>query len=128
MTVLLDTHALLWFAMGDATLSDAARARITDPGSEVRVSHASVWELAIKISLGKLKLDRDLTRWLERYVVGNGFSYLPISLVHAAGVARLPHHHGDPFDRLLVVQCESENLRLVSRDTAFDAYGIKRLW
>ncbi len=128
MRLLLDTHTVLWFAAGDAALSDAAREGMVDPGNEIRVSHATVWELAIKIGLGKLKLDRDLTRWLERFVAGNGFTYLPISLAHAVRVARLPHHHGDPFDRLLVAQCETEHLCVVSRDTAFDAYGIKRLW
>ena len=128
MRLLLDTHAVLWFATGDAALSANARTRVIDPQNEIWVSHASVWEMAIKISLGKLKLDRELGRWLERYVIDNGFSFLPISLTHTLGVARLPHHHGDPFDRLLVAQCEIEHWSLVSRDPAFDAYGIQRVW
>ena len=128
MRVLLDTHAALWFAAGSATLSATARAHALDPANEVLVSHATVWELAIKTSLGKLKLDRELSRWLERFVAGNGFVYLPITLRHTLAVARLPHHHGDPFDRLLVAQCEAEQLALVSRDPAFDAYGIRRVW
>ncbi|MBM3851676.1 MAG: type II toxin-antitoxin system VapC family toxin [Verrucomicrobia bacterium] len=128
MRLRLDTPALLWFAAGDAALSEAARDSMVDPSNGIWVSHASVLELAIKISLGKLRLDRDLPRWLERYVVGNGFSYLPISVDHAAGVARLPHHHGDPFDRLLVVQCATESFNLVSRNSAFDADGVKRRW
>jgi len=128
MRLLLDTHAILWFATGDAALSASARTRVTDPQNEVCVSLASAWEMAVKTSLGKLKLDRELGRWLERYVIGNGFSFLPISLSHTLGVARLPHHHGDPFDRLLVAQCEIEHRSLVSRDPAFDAYGIQRIW
>lgn len=128
MKLLLDTHAVLWFAAGNAALSVAARTHATDPQNEICVSHATVWELAIKTSLGKLKLDRELPRWLERYVVNNGFTYLPISLVHTLGVGLLPHHHGDPFDRLLVAQCEIERLAIVSRDPAFDAYGIRRVW
>ena len=128
MRLLLDTHAVLWFAAGDPALPASVRDRLTDPANEIRVSHATVWELAIKISLGKLRLDRELSVWLDRYVEGNGFAYLPIAREHAAGVAALPHHHGDPFDRLLAVQCAAENLTLVSRDPAFDAYGIKRVW
>lgn len=128
MRLLLDTHAVLWFASGDSALSVGARTLVTDPKNEISVSHATVWEMAIKISLGKLRLDRQLARWLERHVVNNGFDYLPISLAHTLGVAGLPHHHGDPFDRLLVAQCEIEHRTLVSRDPAFDAYGIRRVW
>lgn len=128
MKLLLDTHALLWFATGNSALSVTARARASDSTNEVLVSHATVWELAIKTALGKLELDRALPRWIEHYVTGNGFAYLPISLSHTLGVATLPQHHGDPFDRLLVAQCEIERLALVSRDPAFDAYGITRVW
>jgi len=128
MRLLLDTHAVLWFATGHSALSPAARAQATNPANEVLVSHVTAWELAIKTGIGKLKLDRELSLWLERYVVGNGFGALPIELDHVVAVARLPHHHGDPFDRLLVAQCEAENLALVSRDSMFDAYGIKRVW
>ena len=128
MRLLLDTHALLWFATGNRAFSPAARVQTSDPANEVLVSHASAWELAIKTSLGKLRLDRDLSLWLKRYVAGNGFDDLPISLDHVVGVARLPHHHGDPFDRLLVAQCQTERLALVSRDPVFDAYAIRRVW
>jgi len=128
MRLLLDTHVVLWFAAGNPALSAGARSQVVDPQNEIWVSHATVWEMAIKTSLGKLKLDRELGRWLERYVVNNGFAYLPLSLAHTLGVARLPHHHGDPFDRLLVTQCAIEHLTLVSRDPAFDAYGIPRVW
>lgn len=128
MRLLLDTHAVLWFATGNSALSATVRTRASDPANDVFVSYASLWELAIKTSLGKLKLDRELPRWLERYVTGNGFSRLAIELNHITGVAHLPHHHGDPFDRLLAVQCEAERLTLVSRDPVFDAYGIKRVW
>lgn len=128
MRLLLDTHTALWFATGAAALSATARAHTQDPANELLVSHATVWELAIKTSLGKLKLDRELSRWLERYITGNGFAYLPITLAHTLAVAHLPHYHGDPFDRLLVAQCETERLTLVSRDPAFDAYGITRVW
>ncbi len=128
MKLLLDTHALLWFANGDAALSDKAQAQLAIQTQEVLVSDVSIWELAIKTNLGKLKLDRELTRWVDRFVTGNGFTPLPIARPHVLGVAKLPPHHGDPFDRLLAVQCQLEKLTLVSRDPVFDAYGIKRLW
>lgn len=128
MRLLLDTHAVLWFATGAAALSATARAHALDPANDVLVSHVTVWELAIKTGLGKLKLDRDLSRWLERHVTGNGFAYLPIALAHTLAVASLPRHHGDPFDRLLIAQIQIERLVIVSRDPAFDAYDIRRVW
>jgi PIN domain nuclease of toxin-antitoxin system len=128
MRLLLDTHAVLWFAAGDSALSTIARDHTLDPENVVFVSHATVWELAIKTSLGKLKLDRELARWIDRHVVGNGFEQLAIALPHVTRVARLPHYHGDPFDRLLVAQCEAERLAIVSRDPMFDRYGINRIW
>ena len=128
MKCLVDTHALLWFAAGDDAISKAARLQISDRSNEIFVSHASVWELAIKISLGKLKLDRNLDSWLTRFVAGNGFEYLPIGIEHLVRVETLPHRHGDPFDRLIVVQCEIAKMPIISRDPCFDAYGMKRLW
>ncbi len=128
MRLLLDTHTVLWFATGHHSLSVRAKTQVSDSDNEVLVSHVTAWELAIKTGLGKLQLDRELSLWLERYVVGNGFGSLPIGLEHVVGVAPLPHHHGDPFDRLLVAQCQTERLALVSRDPVFDAYGIKRVW
>ena len=128
MRLLLDTHTVLWFATGDRALSPAAQARTSDPANEILVSHVTAWELAIKTALGKLRLDRELSPWLERYVAGNGFGSLAIGLDHIVAVAHLPHHHGDPFDRLLIAQCGAEKLTLVSRDPVFDRYGIKRVW
>lgn len=128
MRLLLDTHTVLWFATGDRALSPAAKAQTSDPTNEILVSHVTAWELAIKTALGKLQLDRDLSLWLERYVAGNGFGRLAIGLDHIVAVARLPQHHGDPFDRLLVAQCQAEKLTLVGRDPVFDRYGIKRMW
>jgi PIN domain nuclease of toxin-antitoxin system len=126
--LLLDTHVLLWFASGDTALTVKAREQVLDPNNEILLSHASAWELAIKTGLGKLRLDRALPVWLERYVIGNGFAHLPITLAHILHTATLPQHHGDPFDRLLVAQCDAERLTLVSRDPVFDTYGVKRLW
>jgi PIN domain nuclease of toxin-antitoxin system len=113
--LLLDTHSILWFAAGTAALSATARAQVADSHNELWASHASDWEMAIKTSLDKLRLDRELPAWLER-------------LDHVVRVSRLPREHGDPFDRLLVAQCAAERLAIVSRDPVFDAYGIKRVW
>ncbi len=99
-----------------------------DSANEVLVSHVTLWEVAIKTGLGKLTLDREPSLWLDRYVAGNGFTYLTISYEHILRTATQPRHHGDPFDRLLAAQCELEQLLLVSRDQVFDSYGIRRLW
>jgi PIN domain nuclease of toxin-antitoxin system len=124
---LLDTHTFLWFATNDSSLSEAARACISDPAVEKLVSAASVWELAIKVSIGKLELERpfdDLIRGIE----SNGFVLLPILPAHASRLITLPHIHRDPFDRLLVAQALAEGCVVVSRDEALDAYGTSRLW
>ena len=128
MRLLLDTHALLWFASGDTALTVRAREHVLDSDNEILLSHASAWELALKTGLGKLRLDRSLPVWLERYVTGNGFAHLPLTLEHILRTATLPQHPGDPFDRLLVAQCDAKRLTLVSRDPVFDAYGVRRLW
>src|SRR5438874_10812884 len=104
MRLLLDTHALLWFVLGDPQLSARARALIEDPANEKLVSPASYWELAVKISVGKYALNEPFEDFLRRGILGNGFGVLAIEFQHAAKVATLPFHHRDPFDRLLVAQ------------------------
>jgi PIN domain nuclease of toxin-antitoxin system len=128
MDLLLDSHALLWFINRDPHLSRTARAAIEDEDAKVFVSIASIWEIAIKIALGKLKLELELERELEDFLDQNGFNLLAIDYSHAARVATLPHHHGDPFDRLLVSQSLIEKMTLISHDPQLDAYGIKRVW
>jgi PIN domain nuclease of toxin-antitoxin system len=128
MRLLLDTHALIWFCDGNPALRKSARELLVDPEHEKFVSTASIWEMAIKVSTGKLNFPSDFAPHFKSQMAQNGFELLPISYEHAAAVSRLPCHHGDPFDRLLVAQCQGERLALVSRDPAFDAYGIKRVW
>jgi PIN domain nuclease of toxin-antitoxin system len=128
VTLLLDTHTLLWFLQADPALSTTAKALIEDPANRKLVSIASCWEIAIKAGLGKLKLVEPASVFLARELPANNFDLLPISLAHATAVETLPQHHKDPFDRLLVVQSQIEGIPLVSVDKSFDAYGVTRLW
>jgi PIN domain nuclease of toxin-antitoxin system len=126
--LLLDTHAFLWFLLNDPQLSAAARALISDPNNEVEVSPASLWEIAIKISIGKYSLSEPYQTFMEREIAANQMRLLAIEPKHTALVATLPFHHRDPFDRLLIAQAVVEQIPLVSADTTLDAYPITRLW
>jgi PIN domain nuclease of toxin-antitoxin system len=126
--LLLDTHAFLWFVLGDPQLSPAALALILDPARVKLVSPASYWEIAIKISLGKYSLHEPYEAFMQRGVFGNGFSILPIELKHTTVLTTLPFHHKDPFDRLLVAQALAEQIPIVSADAVLDRYGVTRLW
>ena len=128
MTLLLDTHAFLWFVWDDPQLSATAKGLIEDPANRKLVSVASCWEIAIKTGNGKLTLDAVTAVFVPRELARNGFDLLEISLAHAAGVETLPQHHKDPFDRLLIVQSQMECSPIVSVDLAFDPYGVARLW
>ena len=123
MRLLLDTHAFLWFVMGDPRLSSAARDAIEDPVHETWLSVASVWEIAIKHSLGKLTLTEPSPR-----DPSERFSTAPHRLTHLLRVNVLPFHHRDPFDRLLVAQSLTERMSVVSIEAGFDAYGVTRIW
>lgn len=128
MRLLLDTHTLLWFLAGDPKLSGAARGLVEDDGNEVLVSVGTLWEIAIKVSLGKLGMSMPFEEFFPAQLDENGILVLSIATAHLQKVASLPFHHRDPFDRLLVAQAMSEEIPLVSRDAAFDAYGLRRLW
>lgn len=128
MRVLLDTHTFLWFIAGNAQLSPSARRVISDPTTEPLLSVASLWEMAIKISLGKLTIQAPFAAFIPEQLHQNGIALLGITINHAAKVTALPFHHRDPFDRLLVAQAQSEQLTLISADAIFDAYGVTRLW
>jgi len=128
MRLLLDTHSWLWFVLGDASLSAAARTLIEDPGNAKFVSPASYWEIAIKISIGKYVLPLPYEKFIRNAVHGQGFLVLPILASHTAGLCSMPLHHRDPFDRLLVAQALAEGMPLVSADQALDPYGVRRLW
>ena len=128
MRLLLDTHAFLWWVADSPELSKRARRAIAAPDNECLVSAVSYWEMAIKVSIGKLDLPGTVERFVPRHMMVNGFRELPIEMRHAAGVARLPFHHRDPFDRLLVCQALTEDLPIVSADASFGKYGVTRIW
>jgi PIN domain nuclease of toxin-antitoxin system len=128
LKLLLDTHAFLWFVLGDRKLSATALEQILDPANEKLVSPATYWELAIKISLGKYALKEPYEEFMRRGIVGNGFHVLAIEPRHTAALVSLPFHHRDPFDRLLVAQAMVEQLSVVSADAEFDTYSVKRIW
>jgi PIN domain nuclease of toxin-antitoxin system len=127
MRVLLDTHAFLWFITDDERLSARAHTAIAD-ASEAFLSLASCWEMAIKVSIGKLTLAAPFDRFLPDHLARNGIQLLEIDLTHAAALATLPFHHRDPFDRLLAVQAKHERLAIVSADSVFRKYGVKHVW
>lgn len=128
MRLLLDTHAFLWWVADDPSLPAKARAVIADPGNECLVSLASCWEMAIKLSLGKLSLSTPLERFVPEQMAANTFSPLEIGFRHVARVAAMPFHHRDPFDRILAAQALEEKIAIVSADTTFRRYGVKRIW
>lgn len=127
MAWLLDTHALIWLTDDPGQLSDAVLACIDDAPDGVFVSVTSIWEIAIKRSIGKLDLPVNATGLLE-IAQKNNTPMLDIRGAHAAKVEELPFHHRDPFDRLLAAQALCEDLTLISKDAIFDQYGVKRLW
>ncbi len=128
MNLLLDTHTFLWFIDGSARLSPSARELIEDQGNAKLVSVASLWEMGLKISLGRLELAQPFEELIPAQMRMNGFGLLPLRIPHIAKIISLPFHHRDPFDRLLVGQCLVEDLSLVSVDPAFDKYSVHRLW
>lgn len=128
MRVLLDTHVFLWW-IGDAPeLSPKARRAITDPANDCLLSLASFWEIAIKISLGKLQLPGVMERFIPEQLAINAFRQYDIAFKHVARVASLPFHHRDPFDRLLAAQALEDRLPVVSHDRVFRRYGVERIW
>ena len=128
MRLLLDTHALIWFASDVAQLSRPALTAITDPAAEKWVSPASYWEIAIKISSGKYALASPYDDFWRGAIDANGFRLLHIVPRHTAPLTTLPYHHRDPFDRLIAAQALVEGMSVVSADAVFDAYGVSRVW
>lgn len=128
MKVLLDTHALIWFFLGDTRLPPRSRDTISAPGNEVFVSAASAWEIATKFRLGKLADAAALASGFETMVSDQGFTELSITVRHARLSGLLAIANADPFDRMLVAQSLIEQMALVSNERAFDAAGVVRIW
>ena len=125
---LIDTHVFLWAAISPNKLSRKASKIIASRSSDVILSSASIWEMAIKKGLGKLKLSISLREFVERAGRDLGISHLGISNSHALEVEYLPPHHADPFDRILVSQSMLEKLPIISSDDTFERYGVKLIW
>jgi len=123
MRVLADTHVLLWALADSPLLSTRARDVLADSENECWASSASVWEIAIKIALGKFRLGFPLVR-LEAAIDSAGFQPLDVTIRHAAAVERVKLSHSDPFDRLLLAQCETETLRLLSADSLLSDFPV----
>jgi PIN domain nuclease of toxin-antitoxin system len=126
--LLVDTQAFLWLLAGDRRLRRPVRRRLEDASQEKFLSIASVWEMAIKVSLHKLELDDPLDDVVTAGTRDAGIALLGVSKDHALRVATLPWHHRDPFDRLLVAQALKDDLAVLSSDDAFDDYGVRRIW
>ncbi|MDE0016298.1 MAG: type II toxin-antitoxin system VapC family toxin [Candidatus Poribacteria bacterium] len=128
MKYLLDTHTLLWFLKGDKKLSDKARQLIDSPRNEKFISIVSLWEIAIKVSLGKLVLNKPFEKLFPEQLDFNRIGILDITVDSLIKLTTLPFHHRDPFDRFIIAQALVEGFPIIGADTIFDAYGINRKW
>lgn len=128
MKYLVDTNAWLGFLEGRPDFSGLAKAVMIEQSTHCVISIATVWEAAIKVGTGKLVLPYDLESDLPRILDDNGFELLGIEVADAAGLKDLDRVHGDPFDRIQVIQARRRGLQVVSRDPVFEQYGVKRIW
>ena len=128
MRALIDTHVLLWWLRDDPRLSSRVHALVGDGGNELLWSAASSWELAIKVRIGKIRLPSPPRQYIPQKLREQNLVSLPIEQSHALQVAELPLHHRDPFDRLLVAQCQVEGLPLVTSDPFLGRYDIETVW
>jgi PIN domain nuclease of toxin-antitoxin system len=125
--LLLDAHALIWAVDDPTRLGARAVTDLNDPANELLVSAGTIWEISIKVGLGKLSLTLPFGEWMNKAIADLRATILPILIDHADAQSQLPGR-GDPFDRLLAAQSKIENLSVVSSDTQLDQYGIRRLW
>ena len=128
MRLLIDTHALLWWLSDDPALPASARKYLARAANTILVSAATAWEIATKFRIGKLPGAADLLSDFSGYLARERFEPLPISADDAVRAGLLPGPHRDPFDRMLIAQAQGENLAILSNDSAFDAYRVRRLW
>ncbi|MEO6760595.1 MAG: type II toxin-antitoxin system VapC family toxin [Saprospiraceae bacterium] len=127
MGLLLDTHTLIWYLEGDAQLSSTAKRQLDNQSERRCVSAVSVWEMAIKINLGKLQIKKPLSD-LPNFLSVNGFEWINLGFEYSLAYLNLPLHHRDPFDRMLIAQASVEGLTIVTRDPHFVDYGVPLLW
>jgi PIN domain nuclease of toxin-antitoxin system len=128
MRLLLDSHALIWYVDSDHLLSAVAHSAMTDPTNDLLLSAATIWEIAIKVGLGKLSLSLPYRQWTSKAIADLRASILHITLDYADAQSRLANHHRDPFDRMLIAQSQLEGISVVSNEAVFDRYGVSRIW
>ncbi|MBD2307999.1 type II toxin-antitoxin system VapC family toxin [Chroococcidiopsis sp. FACHB-1243] len=128
MRLLLDTHTFIWFVTNSSQLSIAVKELIEDENNEKLLSIASIWEMAIKQSIGKLRFSQPFQVFVQQQLSINSIDVLNININHLTVVSSLPLHHRDPFDRLFISQAMVAQLSILSIDSAFDSYPIQRLW
>lgn len=128
MRALLDTHALLWWLTDDPALTRTARTIMADTKNTPIVSAASAWEIATKVRLGKLPGAETLVEDFHRHMENEGFELLAVSAEHGIRGGLLSGPHKDPFDRMLIAQAHAEGLPVISNESLFEAYGVRRLW
>jgi PIN domain nuclease of toxin-antitoxin system len=128
MRVLLDTNSFLWFISGSHRLSIDAQRFIADLDNQLVLSLASLWEIAIKISIGKLELLQPFDQLIPQQLKENDIHVMPIELSHLTKILGLPFHHRDPFDRLIIAQALTEGLSVISPDIVFSKYSVKLIW
>ena len=128
MKYLIDTHTLLWIVTKNPKLSDKAKAIYLNPENEILISLASIWEMAIKISIKKLSIDEPLKDFIRNHVKGNDIKILNVELSHILALENLPFFHRDPFDRLIICQSINEDVPIISADRLFDSYHVNRIW
>lgn len=128
MKALLDTHAFLWWNMGDEQLSGTVRAIIADGKNEIYFSAVTSWEIAIKTAKGRLSLPEDPESYVLNRLRLQHFHPLPIQISHTLQVAQLPRHHDDPFDRLLIAQAQLEGLPILTIDPEIQKYEVQTIW
>jgi PIN domain nuclease of toxin-antitoxin system len=127
MDILLDTHTFIWFLEGDDSLPENSRNIISEINNKRFLSIASIWELSIKYSTGKLKTKTSFSE-IGKFIVENDIELLSISLEHLAAVLTLPFHHRDSFDRLIIAQGMVENLQIITKDKDFKSYNVDIIW
>jgi PIN domain nuclease of toxin-antitoxin system len=127
LKVLIDTHVFLWYVTNNKQLRDNHKIMINERENLVYLSQASIWEMAIKYSLGKLTFDSPFREFIESQIQINDFQILSLNLLHFERVAQLPFQHRDPFDRMIIAQAITENVPVISYDQVFDSYVVKRL-
>jgi PIN domain nuclease of toxin-antitoxin system len=128
MKYLLDTHTFLWWCLGAEQLSPRARDMIADGRNEIFLSAASVWEIAIKAGKGRLTLPEEPGHFISSRMSLHRFLALPVQISHALRVYDQPPHHADPFDRLLIAQCQMESLPLITKDEEIKQYDLEVIW